>query len=326
MTRIKYGQIGVGHAHANKIKVYRESDEYDVIGVVEEDPNLRKQAQESPLYRDLPFITAEQLLNEPGLQVVGVETRVRDSLATALMCIEAGMHIHLDKPAGDSLPAFRRILDHAAKKHLVVQMGYMYRYNPAITLLRELLSKGWLGDVFEIHTVMSKLGGEAMRKEFAEFAGGTMFELGCHIIDLVHGVLGEPDHIHPFPRHSAAYADGLQDNMLAVFEYPKATATVRTSLNEVEGFSRRHFVVCGTKGTMHIQPLDDPRAKLALNQARGRFEKGYQDVSFPRYTRYVDDAADLAKIVRLEKDPDFRYEHDHSVQRSVLLASGMSIV
>ena len=253
------------------------------------------------------------------------KTEVRQLVPTALTCVKAGKHIHLDKPAGNSLPKFRQVLDEASRKHLVVQMGYMYRYNPAIVLLRELLAKDWLGDVFEIHTVMSKQGGEAMRQEFAQFKGGTMFELGCHIIDLVHGVLGVPDNILALPRHSGNFNDDLQDNMLAVFEYPRATATIRTSLTEVEGFARRHFVVVGTKGTMHIQPLDNPKAQLALSQPRGKYVKGYQELTFPRYSRYIADAADLAKIIRHEKDPDFGYEYDFQVQRSVLLASDMPI-
>jgi predicted dehydrogenase len=113
--------------------------------------------------------------------------------------------------------------------------------------------------------------------------------------------------------------------MLAVFEYPRATATVRTSVNEVEGFARRHLVVCGSKGTMHIQPLDRPEAQLALSEPRGPYQKGYQKLSFPPYTRYVADAEDLARIVRREKDADFSYDHDYQVQRSVLAASGMPL-
>ena len=86
-----------------------------------------------------------------------VETRVGDLLDNAEACVAAGKHVHLDKPAGESLPQFRRILDAAAKKKLLVQMGYMYRYNPAVVLLREFLKKGWLGEVFEVHAVMSKV-------------------------------------------------------------------------------------------------------------------------------------------------------------------------
>lgn len=325
MPKIKYGQIGVGHAHANKITAYRDSDDYEVVGVVESDSEIKRNAQQEKTYRDLPFLSEEQLLNTPGLQVVGVETAVRDLLPTAERCISAGMNIHLDKPAGVSLPAFRRILDEAARRHLMVQLGYMYRYNPAIVLLRQLLKNGWLGDVFEIHAVMSKMGNPSMREEIAEFSGGTMFELGCHLIDLVHGVMGPPDVVTPFPRHSAADNDELMDNMLAVFEYPKATATVRTSITEVDGFARRQFVVCGTQGTMHIQPLDNPQVKLALSQPRGRFKKGYQDVEFPRYSRYTADVADLAMAIRHEKDSDFSYDHDYEVQRSILLAGGMPI-
>ncbi len=323
MAPIKYGQIGVGHAHANKIRAYCDSGDYDVVGIVEPNEELKRAAQQSDTYRDLPFVSEEQLLNTAGLQVVGVETPVRDLLATAKRCIAAGMHIHLDKPAGASLPHFRKLLDEAARQHLAVQMGYMYRYNPAIVQLRQLLKNGWLGEVFEVHAVMSKMGNPAMRKDIAEFSGGTMFELGCHLIDLVHGILGNPDKVTPFPRHSAADADNLMDNMLAVFEYPKATATVRTSIVEVDGFARRHLAVCGTKGTMHIQPLDRPTARLAFSEPHGRFMKGYQDVDFPKYSRYLDDAADLAKVIRHEKDADFSYEHDYEVQRSVLLASAM---
>ena len=101
------------------------------------------------------------------------------------------------------------------------------------------------------------------------------------------------------------------------------TATVRTSILEVDGFARRQFTVCGTKGTMHIQPLDNPTAKLALLQPQGRYVKGYQDLIFPRYARYVDDGAGLARIVRHEQDPSFSYEHDYEVQRSLLLAGNM---
>lgn len=324
MTPIKYGQIGVGHAHANKMSVYRESPDFEVVGVVEPDPELRRRAAEQDTYRGLRFMTQEELLNVPGLQVVGVETRVRDLLDTAETCVNAGFHIHLDKPAGESLPQFKRILDAAASKHRLVQMGYMYRYNPAVVLLHQFLRKGWLGEPFEVHTVMSKVVSGDKRQEFAEYDGGTMFELGCHIIDLVVGVLGEPNEVHPFVQNaSQKYQDGLLDNMLAVMAYPSALASVKSSVMEVEGFSRRHFVVCGSEGTFHIQPLDAPNVRVALSMNRGKYKKGYQDIEFGDYRRYVADAADMAKIIREEKDPDYSYEHDYVVQRTVLEACGL---
>ena len=323
MARIKYGQIGVGHAHANKISVYRASDDYEVVAVAEPDPQLRQQAENSKTYEGLKFMSVEQLLNTKGLQVVGIETEVRDLLPTAAQCVESGFHIHLDKPAGESLPQFRKILDTAAQKHLAVQMGYMYRYNPAVLLLRDFLKRGWLGEPFEVHAVMSKLVPQATRDNLAEYSGGTMFELGCHITDLVIGVLGTPDKIHGFNRHSSQADDSLLDNMLAVLEYPRATATIRSSVNEVDGFARRHLVVCGSEATFHIQPLDNPKVQVALRTPRGRYKKGYQEITFPKYSRYVGDAADLAAVIRHEKDPEYSYEHDYTVQKVILEASGL---
>jgi predicted dehydrogenase len=323
MAKVKYGQIGVGHAHASKLQVYRASPDYEVIGIVEPDADLRRRAQGAEVYRGLPWMTIEQLLNQPGLQVVGVETRVRDLLETAQRCIDAGKHVHLDKPAGESLPKYRRLLDEAARQHLAVQMGYMYRYSPAIVLLRDLLQKGWLGEPFEVHAVMSKLVNDATRRQLAEYPGGTMFELGCHLIDLVIGVLGPPDRVHAFPRHSAATDDDLADNMLAVLEYPRATATIRSSVNEVDGFARRHLTVCGSEGTFHIQPLDNPKAQVALRTPRGSYRPGYQEVTFPKFARYAADAAELAGIARHEQDPAYSYDHDFAVQKTILEASGI---
>jgi predicted dehydrogenase len=339
--RIKIGQIGVGHAHATKLSVYRDSPDYEVVGLVEPDKELRERAGQQPAFRDLPWMTEEQLLNVSGLSAVMVETRVRDLLPTAERCIAAGKHIGLDKPAGESLPQYRKLLDAAEKQKLLVQMGYMYRYNPAVIILRQFLKDGWLGDVFELHTVMSKVVGDTERKNLAQFPGGIMFELGCHVIDLVVGVLGKPDKIHAFPRHSGKQTDGLLDNMLAVFEYPKATATVKSSAEEIDGGSRRHFVVCGTSGTFHIQPLDSPAIRLTLDRDRvvvrgsplvGRgspdpalseFKKGTHDIALPKFTRYIADAADMARILRGEKEADFSYSHDFAVQSTVLKASGL---
>jgi predicted dehydrogenase len=321
--RLKIGQIGVGHAHATKLEVYRKSPDYEVVGIVEPDKELRQRASEQPAFRDLPSMTAEQLLNVPGLAAVLVETRVRDLLPTAQQCIDAGKHIHLDKPAGASLPQYQKLLDAAAKKSLLVQMGYMYRYSPGFVLLRQFLHDGWLGDVFEVHTVMSKVVPDADRRELAEFSGGIMFELGCHVIDQVIGVLGKPERVHAYPRHSGKQADGLADNVLAVLEYPRATATVKSSAQEVDGGARRHFVVCGTSGTFHIQPLDNPSVRLTLDRNRGEHRQGTHEISLPKFTRYVADAADMARIIRGEKSSDFSYAHDLAVQHTVLSASGM---
>lgn len=322
--RIKVGQIGTGHAHASKLSVYRASDDYEVVGIVEADEKLRAKAEKQAVYKDLPWMTREQLLNTPGLQAVLIETQVHSLLENAAAAIAAGMHVHLDKPAGSSLPQYRELLKQAEAKKQLVQMGYMFRYSPAVLLMKKFLAEGWLGDLFEVHTVMSKVVGAAERDNLAQYPGGIMFELGCHVIDLVIGTLGKPERVQAFNRHSAAREDKLVDNMLAVCEYKNAVASVKSSAIEVDGGARRHFVVCGTQGSFHIQPLDAPNVILTLDRDRGEYKKGRQEIKFGNYPRYVGDAADMAKIIHGEKQCDYSYAHDLAVQETVLLASGVS--
>lgn len=320
---IRIGQIGVGHAHATKLGVYRKSPDYEVVGIVEPDPALRRQAEANATYRDLKWMTQEELLNTPGLQAVLVETRVADLLTTAEAAIAAGKHIHLDKPAGADFPHFRRIVDVARSKKLLIQMGYMFRYNPGVRLLNEVRREGWLGDLFEVHAVMSKVVGAGERKPLAAFSGGILFELGCHVVDLVVGQLGKPQQVTPYSQHVSPVADGLADNMLAVFTYPKSLASVKSSAQEVGGFERRHLVACGLEGTFQIQPLDNPSVRVTFAKPHGDYKADYQDIALPKYTRYVDDAADMARVIREEKESDFPYQHDLDVQEAVLRASGM---
>lgn len=324
MAKIRIGQIGTAHGHAaGKLEVYRKSADFEVVGIAEPDVQLKKRAETQAAFRDVPWMSVEQLLNVPGLQAVAIETEPRHLLNHAETCIAAGKHIHLDKPAGESLPQFRRILDTAMRSHLCVQMGYMYRYNPAVVLMKQFVTNGFLGDPFEVHCVMSKVVDDANRLKHGEYPGGMMFELGCHVIDIVVDLLGPPQTVTPYRQHVGRQPDTLQDNMLAVLGYPKAIATVKSSGIEVDGGSRRHFVVCGTEGTVHIQPLDSPRVlKATLAKERGKYQKGYREIAIEPYERYVGDAAEFAKVIRGEAILRWTPMHDLAVQETVLKASG----
>jgi predicted dehydrogenase len=323
--RIKIGQIGTGHAHAaGKMDAIRASEDWEVVGIVEPDPIRRASVENAKSYAGLRWMSEEELLNTPGLQAVAVETFVKDLVPTGARCIAAGKHIHLDKPGGESLPPFQALLADATRQRLTVQMGYMLRYNPAFQLCFQLVRDGWLGDVFSIDTAMSKALSAAERKGLLQYPGGSMFELGCHVLDAVITVLGKPAKVTPYQRSVSALNDGWPDNGLAVLEYPKATVTVRSAMEEIEGSARRQFVVCGTKGTFDIRPLEHPEARLALAAARGEYKKGYQDLKFPKTGgRYDGEFADLAKVIRGEKAFAWNAEHDLAVQETLLRASGL---
>src|SRR5690606_20835220 len=112
-TKLKYLQIGTGHPHANKISAYADSDAWEVVGVVEPNPDRVEPAKKDPTYSKFKFLSLEEGLAIPGLDAVGIETDVRDLLEYSEKAVDAGFHIHIDKPAGASLPDYKRILEKA---------------------------------------------------------------------------------------------------------------------------------------------------------------------------------------------------------------------
>jgi predicted dehydrogenase len=325
--RIKIGQIGTGHGHAaGKLETLLAlPDDFEVVGIVESDPKLRQAAEAEKAFRGLPWMTEEQLLNTPGLEAVAVETRNAQLVATAARCVAAGKHVHLDKPAGVSLSSYKKVLDDAQRQKLTIQMGFMFRYNPAFQRCFRAAREGWLGEIFELNGVISKRVEPSRREFVAGSAGGTMFELGCHLIDAMLTLLGRPDKVTPYVRRTRA-EDNLADNQLAVFEYPKAICTIRSSVVEVEGEQRRQFTVCGQQGTVDIKPLEPPTMLLALSEPRGDYRRGYQEVTLPTSDgRYHEQLRDFARILRGEKEQEYSPAHDLLVCETTLLASGMPL-
>ena len=326
--RIRVGQIGTKHGHAGgKWEAIKKlSEQFELVGIVEEDPTQLERAKGSKSFADCNWMTTEQLLSQPGLQLVMVETDIDQLLSTAEKCLLAGLHVHLDKPAGTSLSHFQKVTQIAADKKRVLQMGYMFRSNTAFQFLLEAVKQGWIGEIFEVHGVMSKKLAPNERPDVARYNGGSMFELGCHLIDTVVKLLGKPENIVPNNRRTHPEMDTLHDNCLAVFRYPKATATVRSSFVEVDGNRRRQFTVCGTAGSIEIYPLEPPQLTLTLDRPRGEFVKGTQTVTLPKMTgRYDGDLLALAAAIRGESPYAYTLEHDLLVQQCVLQASEMGL-
>jgi predicted dehydrogenase len=325
--RIRIGQIGTSHPHAaGKLAAIRGLDDiFELVGVVEPNEVQRKKIAGKDVYRDVTWMSQSDLLNS-DVAAIAVETRVSQLVPTAMQCLAAGKHIHLDKPAGSSVPACRAMHKQAELKDLTIQMGYMLRYNPAFVLLFDIVKKGWLGRITEVTAEMGKLANDSLRQELSEFSGGGMFELACHLIDAMVTILGRPEKITAHNRSSYPDKDTFLDNQLAVFDYPHAIATIRCNHIDPFGFPRRHFNVVGEQGTFQIAPLEPPKVRLALDRPRGQFKKGFQDIEMPTSVgRYDAEFKDLANVIQGKKKLAWNSEHDVTVQESVLLASGIKL-
>jgi len=322
--QVRVGMLGTWHSHASgKMTALREQpDRFEVVGVAQTGNASRAVLPSGRAYAGLQPMTEAELLGTPGLDAVIIECERREFVPAALRCAAAGKHVHLEKPAGPTLAPFRDLVGLCREKDLVLQMGYMFRYNPGLQFCFRAAREGWLGDIYEIHGVIGKVFSQQARKEDAEFAGGAMYELGCHLIDPVVHIMGQPNKVHSFIQHTSQ--DAMADNTLAVLEYEKATATIRCSAVDYDGFGRRQFAVYGTKGSLTLLPLEPARLVLNLAQPQGGYSKGRQEVSLPAARgRYDEQMEAFGKMVLGEKEPSFTLDHDLVVQETVLRACGM---
>ena len=331
--KIKIGQIGVCHEHASGYisSLKKLPDVYDIVGVVDDrDTTAAKFSGDNvSAFEGLKWMTEVELLNTRGLQAVVIETPNSDLVPTALRCMEHNLAIHMDKPAGEDLDLFGKLLNGCKERNLIFHMGYMYRNNPAMQFCMKAVRENLLGDIFEIQADMShNYGGETYQQYLSNFKGGIMFNLGCHHIDLIVSMLGRPEKVTPFLRSTPGAANGAKNNCLAVIEYPHTVVSVNACDLKVSGLAQRRLKICGTKGSVELSPLERFDGKplqmqLTLLEDTKEYHAGTQIVDFGiKLDRYEDQLHELAKIIRYEIKNPYTYEHDYLTHEVLMAASG----
>ncbi|HMO64358.1 MAG TPA: Gfo/Idh/MocA family oxidoreductase, partial [Verrucomicrobiota bacterium] len=250
--RLRAGFLGTGYSHfRDKHALLGDSPDFELVGLCEEDAAIRAQGP-----AEARWLTQEELLAKA--EVIIVESAVRDHARHARLALEAGRGVELGKTPPPAPREVRAVGGPARRKDRLLQIGYMWRYNPGIQLAIEAAAKGWLGEVFLVRATMNTLLDDARRPEWAEFPGGAMFEQGCHLVDAVVRTLGAPARVTPFLQRRRAPADTLADNTVAVLEHPPALAIVTSAPLQPNAGPQRFFEILGTQGSARVQPLEPP--------------------------------------------------------------------
>lgn len=320
MKKIKIGQIGIGHNHgsAKMEAVRKRPDLFEIVGFSEDDPAIFEERGGKAAYEGLARMSREELIDK--CEALLIETGVPNLTKTAMMCVDRGKHIHMDKPASGTLEEYKMLLDTAQEKNLVVQLGYMYRYNPAIMRCMDLIREGKLGEIYSVNAEMSTYHAKWYKEWLTGFKGGIMYILGSHLVDLVVSILGEPEKVTSFFKHTKFEGIDFPDNNLAVLEYEKALARIFVSSVEVNGWGRRQLVVSGSKGTVSILPIEN-KTEMTYSD-REIVENDYADYKInipiddvPPDCRYDTMVADFYDYIMGAKVNPYTYEHEYKVQK-----------
>ena len=328
---MRLGMLGMWHTHADGIvrQVAEHPDEFSLVGFHDPDPKVaaQRRRQWEPMIPGMRvFDRPDQLLAE-SLDGVVVEGRVFENLALAKMALESGQPVMLEKPAGLKMEEFRRLVDLAQRKHLHLQMIYLFRYMSAVQEMFRLARSGALGDIYEFRGRLPKdlSSYDSYEDELRPYSGGIFFEMAGHAIDIMVGVLGKPDRVTPFLAHHHTKPGKFIDNGMAMFGFDRAWGIVEVPALEVAPSARR-FELYGTQGACVIPHLGS--GHLANNAVQPievckAGDKNWETRELPAATLQIADLRQFAAVVNGGQQPDFDSDHDLAVQEALLRASEM---
>ncbi|WP_435346440.1 Gfo/Idh/MocA family oxidoreductase [Haloarchaeobius sp. HRN-SO-5] len=125
------GVIGVGNMGANHARVYADLPETRLVGVTDADAET---AQSVARKHGVPALPQSALLERADVVSVAVPTPYH--VETAKACIDAGVHVLVEKPFVHDVEAGRDLIRYARNEGVTLQVGHVERFNPAVQALQ----------------------------------------------------------------------------------------------------------------------------------------------------------------------------------------------
>ncbi|WP_298037006.1 Gfo/Idh/MocA family oxidoreductase [uncultured Desulfuromonas sp.] len=135
MSKLRAGVIGVGYLGRFHAQKYAALKGVELVGVVDYDPARADEIAAE--VKAKAFTDHKELLSQVDLVSIVVPTQYHFGVAKD--CLDAGVHILLEKPVTQTVEEAEELIALAKEKGLVFQVGHLERFNPAILALEDVL-------------------------------------------------------------------------------------------------------------------------------------------------------------------------------------------
>ncbi len=132
---LKMGVIGVGNMGQHHVRVLSLLKDIELIGV--SDANLPRGIEIASQYRTHFYENYEELLPSVDAVCIAVPTRLHHEVG--VRCLQAGVHILIEKPIAASITEAESLVNLAAKTGCILQVGHIERFNPAFRELSKVI-------------------------------------------------------------------------------------------------------------------------------------------------------------------------------------------
>jgi predicted dehydrogenase len=177
MNKVKIGVVGVGYLGQHHVRIFSEIPKVEVVGIA--DLNLQRAKEIASIY-NIPFITSDYRDLLDRVDAVSIVTPTNTHFQIAKDFLLRGIHTFIEKPVTRTLKEAETLLEIASGKDLILQVGHIERFNPAVQEL-----KRYIKDPFYMEI-----------KRSGPFDGritdvGVVMDLMIHDLDILFYVLGK---------------------------------------------------------------------------------------------------------------------------------------
>ncbi|WP_126665071.1 Gfo/Idh/MocA family protein [Haloterrigena salifodinae] len=190
---IRAGVIGVGSMGENHARVYSELQDVELACVADHDEEVARRVADAYATDAVAF---ETVLERCDVVTVAVPTRAHYDVVSD--CLNADVHVLVEKPIAETTEQGRALAELAEERGLVLQVGHIERFNPAVQTVTDLVE-----DLDVISVEAERLGPPLDRTAL----GNVVFDLMVHDLDIVASLLeDQPDSVTATGTESGQYA------------------------------------------------------------------------------------------------------------------------
>lgn len=207
MDKVRYGLVGykfMGKAHSNalaRIGMFMEPDfEVERQVLCGRDPAWLADAARKFGWNDTET-DWRRLVARPDVDAIDITAPSDAHAVIALEAAACGKHIFCEKPLALNLTDGRAMLEAARRNGVKHQIGFNFRFAPAVQLAKKLISEGRLGRIFHFRGlylqdwIIDPSFPLVWRLDKKVCGSGSHGDLGAHIIDLSRFLLGDIDRV-----------------------------------------------------------------------------------------------------------------------------------
>ena len=133
----KAGVVGCGHLGKIHIRLLNQSDNFDLLGVYDNDVNISKKAASE--FGCKSYGSFEEMIDE--IDVLDIVTPTSSHFSYALKAIENGVNVFIEKPVCSNTEESLKLVEKSKLNNVKIQVGHVERFNPAFTAVENNISK-----------------------------------------------------------------------------------------------------------------------------------------------------------------------------------------